>query len=411
MSLILLVSCAKESNNDDYVSVNETFITESSYTRSYSEAEECVNSSLLLLGGATKTDSREIANGGCVTACREAGNVKDTLFYYFNFADNAGFTIINANKKSDPFICITESGQFSDETGTGVPAVDEYLDNVKKELLRFPPGIGIIDDPDPLFPYSYTVTVYDGPYVNPLLTTKWGSTGVFGAFCQYGMSTGLVTAIAQIMAYHGQPSSFILSLPAGSYPLGTTINLSWNNMKQHIRNHSTSQSCDNYHDLISALYADIGFHAQINYFPNGCGYLNNLASSVFYHYGYTAGPLSAVNVSTIKYSLDCSKPVFMCGSDVGNYGQHAWVADGYKDYLVYRYTYAQDAPGLEYYLVDTLLIGEVHALHINWGMQGDCDGYFNFNCYDMSNAVSYDEEGTYSYNFGNDLQMIAGIYY
>ena len=407
-TIIAIVSCSKsiESARQE-LSTGQTAMN-SSHFRSYSDAEAFANQFVLFLDGKTKTASRAISNGGCVTIPQTKGSGKDTLFYYFNYANRAGFSIVNANKHADPFICVTESGHYDGENGTGVPAVDFYLKNVKKELERSHPEIEPEDSL--ILPYSYTVDVYDGSSVSPLLTTKWGSIGVFGAYCPYQNSCGLVAAIAQIMAYHGKPYSYYLSVPVGGFSTGTLMSPNWYYMKMHVKNHTNSQICDGYHYQISALYADIGFQAGLNYFPDGSiGYFPNPASSVFNHYGFTAGALSSVNVSTITSSLDVHRPVFMTGSD-NSAGKHEWVADGYQDYLIYRKTYAQTGPGPGYYLVNTVFIGEVHSLHINWGWQGECNGYFNFNTYNTNNAVSYDEGNGSTYNFSSNLEMIANIY-
>ena len=54
------------------------------------------------------------------------------------------------------------------------------------------------------------------------------------------------------------------------------------------------------------------------------------------------------------------------------------------------------------------LIRESHVLHINWGWNGDCNGFFNFNIYDIDDAVIYDDTHNNSgRNYDTDVKMIV----
>lgn len=402
---LTIISCAKEEKFQNQTN----YITDSSAIRSYSEAEQCALSSISLLEQGTKTRGRRILNGGCITKPRTKGSAKDTILYYFNFSRGEGFAIVNANKHFDPFVCVTESGSYDEVNRTGVPAVDEYLKRVENRGGELPPPIEFEDSLDvPIIPYSYTIEEYNGDYVDPLLITKWGQTGVFGAYCPNGIAGCAATAIGQIIAYHHYPQSITLSTSAGPYSQGSVIPLNWNYIDNHIKNHAGAQICNDYHYQISALLRDIGEQLFVSYEPGGSGCSPYSVPFAFYHYGYSLASLISANVSTIVSSLNNNKPVFMGGSLSQGAG-HAWVADGYKDYLLYRNTYAQAYPNPGYYLVNSVFLEEVHALHINWGWEGLCDGYFNFNCYDTSMAISYDEGGGAYYNFCEDVLMSANL--
>lgn len=81
----------------------------------------------------------------------------------------------------------------------------------------------------------------------------------------------------------------------------------------------------------------------------------------------------------------------------------------YNPFFAYEDTYAQAYPNPGYYLVSSTLIEEVHALHINWGWNGTCNGYFNFNIYNTANAFSYDGPSGVSNNYSSGIKMIANI--
>ena len=137
------------------------------------------------------------------------------------------------------------------------------------------------------------------------------------------------------------------------------------------------------------------------------------AVSTIQHYGYSCSSLQFENVSTMISSLDSGYPVFICGltgpgqQDVG----HGFVADGYKDHIITRYKYEQAIGSTGYILTDVTVIEDCHALHINWGGNGVCNGYFAFGTYDTSDAESYDtNNNNISYNFYYNLSMITNIH-
>lgn len=395
--------------------------------RSYDDAMACAQSALSFLGEDTKSPTRRIVSGTCVVSPATKGDSRrDTLFYAFNYADNAGFAIINADNHGDPFICITEKGSYTDGDPTGVEAFDAYIEHVKEVLGR---GGAHINDPiepyDPLDPpgpnppgpvlYSYTVDWYSGTQVYPLLNTNWGKLGVYGAFCPNGAAGCVARAIAQVMMYYRYPSSITLSTDMGSWTQGTQLAMPWSNIAYHTCNHTNTWPCTNYHDYISALLYDVSERVGMTYYSNGSsGAYFSAVRPALSAYGYQSSPIQSVNSSTlcdIKTSLDNRDPVIMSGIDSNPNGVgHAWVVDGYKDYLLYRDTYAQAYPQPGYYLVNSTLLEEVHALHINWGWDGECNGYFNFGTYNTAVAYSYDGNiNTKEHNYTSNLEFISDI--
>lgn len=408
---ILLLSCNKGSlvlQSDD----NSERISRLSYTRTLSDAQDMALSASCLLDKETKGERRAIRSSVCIveTGTKSSESSLDTLMYVFNFENDEGFAIINADARMDPFICVTETGSFMEEGHTGNPAFDGYLEDVKERIRssRF-----IIDPLEPILdsliqPYRYKVNRYVGSYVSPLLSTKWGQEDVYGGYCPNSISGCVATAMGQIMAYHSYPNTLVASVNMGNYTLGESIPMHWYYIQSHTQTHAGYEACTNYHSEISALLRDIGNQVGMTYNIGSSGASSYNVPSAFGHYGYTAGSLVTANVATIKTSLDNFRPVYMRGSS--STGGHAWVADGYKDYELYEDTYAQAYPEPGYYLVNSEFIEEVHALHINWGWDGICNGYFNFNIYNTANAVSYDGQGGVSYDFGSGVQMIANVH-
>ena len=87
-------------------------------TRSYGEALEIARQSIGIVDGPEVTragKARTIRDGRCVTrqSTRNDGiEQTDTLVYVFNFNDNAGFSIIAANRCVSPVLVVTEQGNY-----------------------------------------------------------------------------------------------------------------------------------------------------------------------------------------------------------------------------------------------------------------------------------------------------------
>ena len=413
--LFFLSACTREDRIISSLGGNGSQNKTITYVRSLDEAKELAIAASYMLGNDTKSSDRVFSDQKCIfgTSTKSYGASVDTLMYVFNYEDNEGFVIINANKRMDPFVCIVEEGHFFSERNNGNPAFDQYIHDVKEIIQQ---STRFVEDPGPIDSlggpglelYKYKVNRYVGSYKTPLLNTKWGQEDEYGAYCPNGVSGCVATAMGQIMAYHQYPSSITASINLGNYSQGQNISMHWYNIGFHKKTHTGYQSCSDYHSEISALLRDIGAQVFMEYGVYGSGASPSMIPSAFIHYGYSTGSLASANVSTIKTSLDNNRPVLMGGSSSS--GGHAWVADGYKDYLLYEDTYAQAYPQPGYYLVQSEFIEEVHALHINWGWDGICNGYFNFNYYNSADAVSYDNNSGMAYDFDTDILMIANIH-
>ena len=156
---------------------------------------------------------------------------------------------------------------------------------------------------------------------------------------------------------------------------------------------------------------DIGCVAGTEYLSNSSGTNPNCLPEVLEHYGYRCDSSGCVpaNISCIKASINNGCPVFMFGYLSGN-GGHGWVADGYKDIIYYQDKYEKAYGNGDYVLTQHTITNESHCLHINWGWDGNCNGYFNFNNYCTSMSVSYDTEvNNKHYNFCRNINMLCNI--
>ena len=408
---LFLLSCNKEgiTGQAEHAVERQSCL---SFTRTASDAKELALSASSLLDNETKGMHRKVGSAICIVATdTKSSTSSDTLMYVFNYDNDEGFAIVNADARMDPFICVTESGSFTEDGNTGNPAFDSYIEDVK-EIIMMSRSFDYLLEPDDSLridpiPYKYKVNRYEGSYVLPLLNTKWGQRDIYGAYCPNLISGCVATAVGQIMAFHRYPNALVASVAMGNYAQGESISMHWSYVNSHVTTHTGNKPCTPYHSEISALLRDVGNQVGMSYNSGSSSASSANVPSALQHYGYTTGALVNADVSTIKASLDNHRPVYMKGASATS--GHAWVADGYKDYELYEDTYAQAYPDPGYYLVGSELIEEVHALHINWGWDGICNGYFNFNIYNTANAFSYDGQSGVSNNYSSGIKMIANI--
>ncbi len=382
------------------------FDNSSTELRSYEEAFALAKLSISLLSDQdTKSDeTRIIDDWFVIEGISTKSGQSDTLVYIFNFADSSGFSIISANPSAVPIIAVTEAGHMTLEKETGIPGFDHYLNNVLDVLSETDLPQSDIGSPELYYYYEYET---DGTSVAPLLgQTRWGQTGVYGAFCPNGICGCFATAVGQIMKKFSRPSQFTASCDMSNvYSSGETINLHWNYINYHYTNHSESRTCSNYHNEISAFLRDIGEVASSDYRADETGTYNSKIVPTLQHYGFTSSSLVYANTTTMISSLNLSYPICMFSPG------HFYVVDGYKDYTKIRYKYEKAGIGSDYILTETTIMEDIHAMHINWGWNGTCNGYFAFGTYNPANAEEYDTStNNASHDYTSGAQMVYNIH-
>lgn len=310
-------------------------------TRSYGEALEIARRSIEIVDGTEVTragKARTIRNGRCVIrqSTRNDGiGQTDTLVYVFNFDDNAGFSIIAANRCVSPVLVVTEQGNYEYGQPTGIEGFDDYMDSMTAELSGITEAPMI---PAIIFEYSETEIIREDK-VEPLCTTKWDQDGVFGAYCSNGVCGCAATAAAQIMAYWEYPDSitttytdknskFSPTIPNFSIDIdnpnaqhiGETFAIQWSDIKNHKINCS-SATCEQNHWKISALLRQIGELYTSVYYRHSTDESQNKTAALgsysapFTKLGYIRSSIQQnFNWAHIRSELDNLRPLIVGGS-------------------------------------------------------------------------------------------------
>ncbi len=352
----------------------------------------------------------------CITTATRSGE-SDTLYYVVNFADSAGFALVAADSTSPaPLLAVTEQGNYTpgEVTNTGF---DDYIsllaDNTGGGNILLPDTLILERDTtsliivDTLVVDTYSDWEIYGPYIN----VKWGqgqsitfnSTFPYNQFC-YNKNNELCyagcypVAVAQLMTYHRFPPSYILSFASNavryvnwslmnSYTGGTYF--PWN-----------QTAIDN----VSFLIREIGERAHINYTTQGSGVDAEFFASTLGTFGYTSDVLQNYSYYGVIQNLKEERPVLMSGVNSMNKG-HVWIADGYKsrnlkhqEILVYSDQRQEIMSETTYYY---------RYLHMNWGYNGNNNGYFADGVYNLNAEYQYDGANTPFDNIQYDFQYIV----
>lgn len=409
---IVAVSCQKEVVFDDNIVEPKEVETSLSNTRSYDEALAIAEDALKLLEGddtrsvrkrSIKRDEGQIVYR---PVTRGAESVEEPIMYVFNNEDDEGFTVVAAARNQQALIAVTEKGNYIYGEETGVEAFDVYMDNMISTLsIDFParplPPTPEVPNPNPII---HEVHYDEESRVDPLVTTKWGQKGCYGAYCDNGVSGCVATAIGQIMAYHKHPEYLTMS-----YKDNSRVYFDWDNILQHTRGYGGLYcSCDTIcHIQIASLLREIGERCDMEYNGPSSGANMEDAKDALATMGYKNAKYKEFNwnysqMDIIKYNIDNNRPVCIAG-DINSENGHAWIIDGYYHYKKGYISYSENPlydpndplTGTEYITyVDNVVL--IDLFHYNWGWNGDCDGWFSSTCYQMNNA--YNNGGDFGFD-------------
>ncbi len=411
-------------------------------TRSYDEALEIARRSIGIVDGPEVTragKARTIRDGRCVTrqSTRNDGiEQTDTLVYVFNFNDNAGFSIIAADRCVSPVLVVTEQGNYEYGRPTGIEGFDNYMDSMTAELANMR-NLPIFD-----FPVGYSKTeTFKDDKIGPLCTTKWNQDGVFGAYCSNGVAGCTTIANAQIMAYWEFPDSITTTYTnknnnvknssdvdnPNAQHIGETFSIPWSAIKNH-KSGCSSATCEQNHWKISALIRQIGELNGSVYFTDPTDESKNHTTvyatgrtSAFSGLGYILDSirLHGFDWDFVRSELNKLQPLITDASS--GQGGHTWVLDGYIDkdekttfYEIDYIDYKGDK-AIPHYKVSSIIENKQQLVHFNWGWGGECDGYFAAGeSIKTTEGVQYDSNETITHNIyflQENISLRGGIHH
>lgn len=392
--------------------------------RTYEEALAVAQEAIGMLGescvtrsGKPRTVSTDDVQYIVNRSSTRSNGEPDTLMYVFNYEDNAGFAVVSANRATEDLIAVTEQGNYvvGEETGNG--GLDLYMDMAEEYVMRafepIPPIGGGGDDDGPEDFHEYVRVdrkriIYSyGPYVD----VRWGQQYPYNQYCITNegntIAAGcLTTALAQVISYYEYPTQLTINYDGGS----TILPLNWNEIKKHMSALHYTCTCTE-HETIGKMFRQLGYELWIDYkngkSGNPGGYIDDALSIL----GYTYGNSISYSSSVVESSLSQSKLVYITGFLSANEDGHAWVIDGFKKVETTRIDYARNT-----------VTGEMIEIwrgspsincynHFNWGWNGNSNGYYLTNVFDVTqySELDFGVTSTATYNFTYNIKIIPNI--
>lgn len=271
-------------------------------------------------------------------------SASNDAFYVFNSEDNDGFVIVSSDDRTPDILGYSMHGKLDIDN---LPCNVSWLLNCYKQVLD---SLAMMPDSDLGRKANRRSPSSPKAEIEPLITTHWGQGAPYNNQCpEYNSQkclTGCVaTAMAQIINYHHWPQgntstvdSYTTSSLGIEVPQLGATSFNWNNMTD---------------DEVAKLMRYCGQAVHMDYTLGASGAID--PSDAFINvFGYSKSTkrwggkkFSATELEDLVYKeLTDGRPVFYTGSNSS--GGHAFVVDGYND----------------------------GCFHINWGWNGDQDGYF-----------------------------------
>ena len=350
--------------------------------------------------------------GGAVTKSAESA-LPDTSVYIVNFAGESGFAVLAAQRAmSTPVFCITEAGTLtSEDLNRAIQRLDETSEpthtgfSEDREFVPMLLAASIVnqmsEDGDPSgpdgndpdtddedtsgendgedgggFPGGGGISGQTVLKVGPLLKTKWHQEAPFNDFQENGYYAGCVAvATGQILTYNKFGT-------AG----GRTFD--WDSLETVCHYTQYIEDIEDEERVVSSPASDalasdfmefLGLkeNCNIKYGADGSPAFADGAKNTLVNFGYkNVTKYLSYNDEKVIELLKKELPVYVGGRRTN--GGHAWIMDG----LIVK----------QYVRTSTGQVFDVkNILHINWGWNGDFDGYYDEGVFNTTMRLSIEE--------------------
>lgn len=292
-------------------------------------------------------------------------NRGDAAFYVFN-APN-GFVIVAGDDCAYPILGYSDNGRLFDINNIPIQLQDilqEYQDQIQHAIEN-----NLVADEKTAEQWRLVKATgklsnnRDHTQVGPLLTTTWDQGQYYNAMCPEDADgpdghcvTGCVaTAMAQIIKYHGYPTSGRGTHRYQSDYGELSVNFEdseydYDNMPDAL----TSDSSQEEVNAVAKLISDCGVAVNMGYSAGESGSQDeNVRTALINYFGFvpTLGYAERQMYTemewtdSLKVNIDRGEPVYYGGSNI--FAGHAFVCDGYDqdDYFHFNFGWGGDSDG------------------------------------------------------------------
>lgn len=271
--------------------------------------------------------------------------------YVFNSGTaDKGWVVVAGDSRVSPVLAYSNEGYFNPTNLP--PAMQAILDDYANQIEN------LTNQAEP-----YNSQVIEGYSILPLLTTKWGQHWPYNLTCpkingQYPVTGCTATAIAQVMYFH-RYASMTQSIPSYyvdpiTYNALSPVSFNWGAMRNTYSEDDTSITPTSTF-AVATLMQYCGYAMQMEYGIGASG-AHVSPNAIALYFGYDPSVTAEVRIDHTRREwhqmifdeLSQRRPVILSGHNYVNDAGHTFVCDGYDEGF----------------------------FHINWGWDGDNDGYF-----------------------------------
>lgn len=338
---------------------------------------------------------------------RANGRQKDTLMYVFNFTNNQGFAVVSADSRTVGLLAVTDKGHYNQSESSQnenfkmfMEFAENYVSNSTKIARVKPPKDGFILVKDS--------THQSENYIGPYISVRWGQENPEGIFCNNGYCGCANTAMAQIMSYYEFPAGIYLTYQGADV---TYQELNWPEIKKHISSlpHICTSSSET-HNVIGRLCKQlVTLNGSNDYDLNATGTAPSNVNVTYTNLGYqTSGWQNYNDARGLIYPFLLNQGVIQVrGVQNEQSTGHEWVMDGAYVLFYEHFSWTKPAGSLADWTLDSHTTETHTYYHLNWGWNGDSNGYFYAGVFDTTRGLNYDTSfHSANYNFNTDIQIL-----
>lgn len=371
---ILLAGCddvveyesALRDKQNENVSVN-------SYKISHAEALEFSNEVLKKI--STRSTPLSLPSFDYVVDVKTTRSTvsNDTLAYVINYPNEAGFVIVATDKRVNPLLAFSETGNFSFDNEIAkvnfIEKLGTYIEKSKSDTpCKFP---------DISFDNSRTVEPFIDAYLNQ--RSPWDKYVIMEhPGCPVGcvaVATAYVMSYSkEKLAYHGE--EFLLkTIVSAIRNVANDQDQSENQTQVRGVNLLPPPSIYSYtwgQDKMAKLLYWIGKDVDMQYGTQSSGAYSEDAFNLCESLNFTIpSGFSEFNVNEIAKFLRTDHVIYLRGSNLKTMGGHAWVSDGCMSAVSAE---NPEKPMITY-------------IHCNWGWGGNGNGYYKGDIFEVGDRT------------------------
>ena len=301
-------------------------------------------------------------------------NKRDAAFYVVNI-ENSGFVIVSANDVAHPVIGYSFDRPWPTE-GNIPPQITDYLDDLANQIEHavgsnhHSPDRGIQTEWQELLainPNNPPQPKGNRTQVGPLLTTTWDQGQYYNNMTPetgngHAVTGCVATAMAQIIKYHGYPTSGRGTHSYDSNYGTLSVNFAESNYDYaNMPDALTNESSDAQVNAVSKLISDCGVAVNMGYTSGESSAYDQEARAALINFFKYSPNMSFAEKSffsteewntMLQTELNASRPVYYSGRGTGG---HAFVCDGYNTDGYYHFNFGWSGAGNDsWYLLNAV---------------------------------------------------------